>query len=103
MHCSAISDSDCLLFVTTDKRSIIVFQRSTSASWREVIRATSPNPDIYYTSILCLPLLNLPTPSLLLFLAATDNHVYVSEISLHTSALLPLCQLTVGSLPLLQS
>ncbi|OAO16138.1 elongator complex protein 2 [Blastocystis sp. ATCC 50177/Nand II] len=100
VHCTAVSDSDCLLFVTTDQRSLIIYRRSHYEPWREVLRTKSPNPDIYYTSMLCLPLIRDPEeakslPStLLLFLAATDNRIYLHELSLEKSSLRPVCQLT---------
>lgn len=98
-----MSDSDYLLFVTTDQRSLIIYRRSHYEPWREVLRTKSPNPDIYYTSMLCLPLIRDPEeakslPSTqLLFLAATDNRIYLHELSLEKSSLRPVCQLTVGA------
>ena len=65
------------------------------------MRTKSPNPDIYYTSMLCLPLIRGPEeakslPStLLLFLAGTDNRIYLHELSLEKPSLRPVCQLTV--------
>lgn len=104
VHCTAVSDSDSLLFVTTDQRSLIIYRRHHDDPWREVIRTKSPNPDIYYTSMLCLPLIHDPEeakslPStLLLFLAATDNRIYLHELSLDNSSLSLVSQLTVGVL-----
>lgn len=95
MYCGAVSDSESILLVSTDKRSLIGFSRTDdSAEWKEFCRTTSPNEDIYYTAISCIP---LTSEDVLLFLGGTDNSLYFSHLSLVDHSIRPLGSLTVVS------
>lgn len=95
MYCGAVSNSESILLVSTDKRSLIGFSRTGDfAEWKEFCRTTSPNEDIYYTAISCIP---LTSEDVLLFLGGTDNSLYFSHLSLVDHSIRPLGSLTVVS------
>ena len=101
--CRSLDDNGSLVVLTTDKRSLYFFHRaSPTEAWRQVYTCTSPSPDIYYTAMEILPILS-STPLTLVFLAGTDNQVYVCSFDIDDHSLTPLCELSVGVLVLLHS
>lgn len=102
VSCFAISDTESLLFVTTDQRTLSIFYRSSYQEvWSLLLQTTSPHPDIYYTAVGCLPLItsqasaSTPSTSVLVFLCGTDHHIEVNELSIPSKSLQKLCTLTV--------
>ena len=96
--CRSLDDNGSLVVLTTDKRSLYFFHRtSPTEAWRQVYTCTSPSPDIYYTAMEILPI-SSPASSTLIFLAGTDNQVYVYSFDVDDCSLAPLCELSVGVL-----
>ena len=102
MSCSAVSDKESLLLLTTDKRELFVYYRSAVESdWQLLVQTTSPHPDIYYTSLGCLSLVgsmdaaSQEASSVLLFLCGTDYHISVMNLSIPSKTVTKLFNLTV--------
>lgn len=102
MSCHAVNNAESILSITTDKRELFLYKRSSlESSWNLMLQITSPHPDIYYTSTGCLPLIDSmesasqTSNSVLLFLCGTDHHIYVNELSLTSNSMQPVCVLTV--------
>ena len=102
MSCSAVSDKESLLLLTTDNRELYVYYRSAVESdWQLLVQTTSPHPDIYYTSLGCLSLVesmdtaSKEASSVLLFLCGTDYHISVMNLSIPSKTVTKLFNLTV--------
>ena len=97
VYCGSLSDHESILLVSTEKRSLYCYYRSHYGDeWKEIFHMLSPNEDIYYTSMHCLPLQPASNQQdVLVFLAGTDNRLYLYNLNVSDHSLTMIVSFTV--------